>query len=70
MKIYDAEQREMMRITSLSRDGSELIIRGMIFGSMPLTARLHPEDARAAFKLMGFKTFWFLLTLPFRRSRS
>jgi len=69
MKIFDADDREMMRITSLSREGSELVIHGMIFGSMPLTAKLRPEEARAAFKLMDFRTAWFLLTLLFRRRR-
>jgi hypothetical protein len=69
MKILDAENREMMRITSLSRQGSELVIQGMIFGSMPLTAKLRPEEARAAFRLMDFRTAWFLFTLLFRRHR-
>jgi hypothetical protein len=69
MKLFDIDDREMIRITSLSRDGSELVINGMIFGSMPLTAKLRPEEARAAFRLMDFRTRWFLLTLLFRRHR-
>jgi hypothetical protein len=70
MKIFDVDNREMMHITSLTRDGSDLMINGVIFGSMPLTARLRPEEARAAFRLMGVKTLWFLMTLPFRNWRS
>jgi hypothetical protein len=69
MKIYDSDNREMMRITSIARDGSELVIKGEIFGTMPLTAKLRPEDARAAFALLDRKTILFLLTLLFRRKR-
>ena len=67
MKIYGADNREMMNITSLERDGAQLVIRGKIFGAMPLTARLRPEEARAAFKLLNLRTALFLLTLIFRR---
>jgi hypothetical protein len=67
MKIYGSDDRPLMDITSLERDGSTLVIRGMIFGAMPLVARLRPEDARAAFRLMSLRTLLFLLTLPFRR---
>jgi hypothetical protein len=67
MKIYGSDNREMINVTSLARDGSELVIKGVIFGAMPLTARLRPEEARAALKLMSFRTVLFALTLPFRR---
>ena len=67
MKIYGADNREMMNITSLERDGGELVIRGKIFGAMPLTAKLRPEEARAALKLLNLRTAWFVLTLFFRR---
>jgi hypothetical protein len=69
MKIYGSDNREMMSVTSLARDGSELVIKGKIFGAMPLTAKLRPEEARAAFKLLDLRTAWFLLTLVFRRAR-
>jgi hypothetical protein len=67
MKIYGADNREMMNITALERDGGELVIRGKIFGAMPLTAKLRPEEARAALKLLNFRTALFLLTICFRR---
>lgn len=67
MKIYGADDREMMDVTSLERDGSQLVIRGKIFGAMPLTARVRPEEARAALKLLNLRTALFLLTLFFRR---
>jgi hypothetical protein len=67
MKIYGGDNREMMNITSLERDGNQLVIRGKIFGAMPLTAKLRPEEARAALKLLDLRTALFLLTLFFRR---
>jgi len=70
MKIYGADNREMMNITALEREGGELLIRGKIFGTMPLTAKLRPEEARAAFKLLNLRTALFLLTLLFRRKRA
>ena len=53
MKIYGADNREMMNITSLEREGGQLVIRGKIFGAMPLTAKLRPEEARAAYTAMA-----------------
>jgi hypothetical protein len=67
MKIYGADDREMMHITALEREGGQLVIRGKIFGALPLTAKLRPEEARAAFKLLNLRTALFLLTLIFRR---
>ena len=69
MKIYGADNKEMMNITALERDGPDLVIRGKLFGTMPLTAKLRPEDARAAFRLLDLRTTLFLLTLLFRRKR-
>jgi hypothetical protein len=70
MKIFGADNKEMMNITSLERDGSALVIKGKIFGAMPLTAKLRPEEARAALKLLDFRTAVFLLTLIFRKRQS
>ncbi len=67
MKIYGADGKEMMTVSSLERDGATLVIKGKIFGTMPLTARLRPEEARKAFRLLNFRMLLFLLTLPFRR---
>jgi hypothetical protein len=67
MKIYDANNQELMAIRQFERDGNTLIIRGKIFGAMPMVAKVTPTEARAAFKLLDTKTILFLLTLLFRR---
>jgi hypothetical protein len=68
MKIYDANNTELMQVSGIERDANALVIRGKIFGAMPMVAKLTPEQARAALKLIDFRTFLFLLTLLFRRS--
>jgi hypothetical protein len=67
VKLQSADGGELMLITGVERDGNQLIIRGKAFGAMPLDARLGPDAARAALKLLTPGLIWFLLTLPFRR---
>jgi len=69
MKLYGADGGELMTVTAIEREGTTLVVKGKIFGTMPLTAKLKPEEARKAFALLGFGKFLFLLSLPFRRSR-
>lgn len=68
MKVYSGDNSELMEITALARDGSNLIIKGKIFGTMPMTAKLHPAEARKVIKLLDWKLVLFLLTFLFRRS--
>jgi hypothetical protein len=65
--ILDANDKELMAIRKLEREGNTLVIRGKIFGAMPMVAKLTPAEARAALTLIDFKTFLFLLTMLFRR---
>jgi len=66
MKIYDAQNKELMSVASMGRDGNSLVIKGKIFGTMPITAKLRPEEARAALRLLTPGLIFFLLTLLFR----
>jgi hypothetical protein len=67
MKIYDGQNKELMTVRKLERDGNDLVITGKIFGAMPMKARLRPEEARAALRMLSPGLVWFLLTLLFRR---
>jgi len=67
MNIYGADDKVLMSISSIEPDGSTLVVKGKIFGTMPLSAKLRPEEARAALGLMSWKTRLFLLSLLFRR---
>lgn len=68
MKLYGPDGAEIMNVTALERKGPNLIIRGRVFGAMPLSAELRPEDARQIFQLLNVKAVFCLLTLMFRRS--
>ncbi len=68
MRILDNTNKELMTVSAMERDGDTLVIRGKIFGAMPMTAKLTPQEARAALKLLSPKMVLFLLTLLFRRS--
>jgi hypothetical protein len=67
MKIYGLDNSELMQITSLEREGNSLVMRGKVFGSMPMTAKLNPQEGRNALKLVNFRLAIFLLTFLFRR---
>jgi hypothetical protein len=67
MTIVDGADKELMTVRRIEREGSNLVIRGKIFGAMPMVAKLSPKEARAALKLLDAKTIWFLLTMLFRR---
>jgi hypothetical protein len=67
MKIFGQDNSELMQVTSLEREGSALLLKGKVFGSMPMTAKLTPQEGRNALKLLNFKTVIFLLTFLFRK---
>ena len=67
MKLVGPDNSELMTVSALERDGADLVIKGKVFGAMPMTARLTPDEARAALKLLNLRTLLFILTLPFRR---
>ena len=67
MKIYSTDKSELMTISKIERKGDDLVLKGKVFGTMPMTARLTPAEARAALKLLTPKLIFFLITLPFRK---
>jgi hypothetical protein len=69
VKLYGSDDRELLEVSALRRDGDSLLLQGRILGMMPLSARLRPEEARAAWHMMDWRTRWFLFTLLFRRRR-
>lgn len=68
VKIVDAAKKELMTVSAIERDGAFLVVKGKIFGTMPMTAKLSPEEARKALRMLSPGLVWFLLTFPFRRS--
>jgi hypothetical protein len=67
MKIYGQDNSELMQVTLLERDGNALVMKGKVFGSMPMSAKLTPQEGRNALKLLNFRLVAFLLTFLFRK---
>ena len=44
MKVYDNLNKELMAVSVMARDGDVQVIMGKIFGTMPMTAELRPEE--------------------------
>jgi hypothetical protein len=68
MKLYGTDQRELMTVTRIERDGNQLVIKGKVFGTMPMTATLTPANVREGLRLLRLSGVLFLLTMPFRGS--
>lgn len=66
MKLHGPDGGEIMKVTKLEKKGSSLVVKGQVFGAMPLSAELRPEDARAVFGLLNLRVIWCLVTLLFR----
>lgn len=67
-KIFDVNKSELMAISALERDGDILVIRGKIYGAMPMAAHLRPEEVRHLLGLLKPSILLFLLTMPFRKA--
>ncbi len=67
MKLFSPDKSELMDVSAIERDGDDLVIKGKVFGAMPMTAKLRPAEARKALKLVNLKLILFILTLPFRK---
>ena len=67
MTLYSADNSKLMEVSALEIEGNQLLIKGKIFGAMPMTAKLRPEEARNLFGLLNLKLILFLLTFPFRK---
>jgi hypothetical protein len=67
MKLYSADRSELMQVSAIERDGNDLLIRGKVFGTMPMTARLTPKEARQGLKMLSPRLILFLLSLLFRK---
>jgi hypothetical protein len=67
MKFVGPDDSELITVSAVDRDGDKLVIRGKVFGAMPITARLSPAEARQGLKLLNVRLWLFLLTFLLRR---
>lgn len=69
MKLYSADKSVLMEVAKIERKGDDLVLKGKVFGTMPMTATLTPEEAKRALKLLTPKLIAFIVSLPFRKSK-
>ena len=67
MALRSGDNTVLMEVDRIERKGSNLVIKGKVFGTMPMTAQLSPKEARNGLKLLDWRTLLFLLTLIFRK---
>jgi len=66
LTLYSTDNTKLMEIETLERSGNDLLIKGKVFGAMPMTARLTPVEARKGVRMLSFKLALFLLTFLLR----
>jgi hypothetical protein len=67
--LYGPANEDLLVIRSIERDGDSVVVKGQAYGTLPLSARLRPEQARRMFKLLKLSLLPFLLGFLFRRSK-
>lgn len=67
MRLDSADGTALMEIQAIERRGNDLMIKGKVFGTMPMTARLSPAEARRGLRLLSLRMVLFLLTFLFRK---
>lgn len=66
MQLKTTDNEALMDVQALRPEGNSLVIEGKIMGSLPVRAVLTPDQARAALRLLDWRTALFLLTILFR----
>jgi len=69
VKIFGSDNQELIAISAIERDGAELVLRGKILGTLPMSARIRPEEARRGLRMLDWRPALFVLSLPWRRRR-
>jgi len=67
MTLYSSDGAALMQINAIERRGNELLLKGKVFGTMPVTARLKPSEARKGLRMIGVRLALFVLTMLVRK---
>ena len=67
IQLLSNDNSVLMQVSAIEREGNDLLIKGKVLGTMPMTAKLSPRECRNAFKMLSLRLVLFLITLPFRR---
>lgn len=67
MKLLTSDNSELMDVSGLKTEGSNLIVVGTIMGAMPVEAVLTPTELRKAFKILTLGIVFFVIGMFFRK---
>lgn len=67
MKLYTSDDSELMEVSQLKTEDSNLIVCGTIMGAMPIEAVLTPSQLRQSLKLLNLKTIWHITKMLFKK---
>ena len=67
MVLRGSDNTVLMEVSRIERKGNDLVLKGKVFGTMPMAAQLSPAEARNGLKLLNWRTLLFVLTMLFRK---
>ncbi len=67
MILHTPDNNELMRVSRIERQGDDLVVYGVIMGSMPTKAVIHPAQLRSLFSLLNAKLLWNGFLLLFKK---
>jgi len=70
VKLYGTDKKELMTVSKIEALDGVIVIKGKVFGTMPIVAVLRPEEARAALKMVNLKIAWTMFTMFFKRTKN
>ena len=70
MKLYGTDKKELMTVNKIEALDGVVVIKGKVFGTMPIVAVLRPEEARAALQMVSWKVAWTMFAMLFKRTKT
>lgn len=67
VKLYTSDNMELMEVSGLKTEDSNLIVSGTIMGAMPVEAVMTPQELRNALKLLNFRVIWQIVKMLFKK---
>jgi hypothetical protein len=67
MKLTTVDGVELIEVNGIMRQGVNLALDIKAMGAMQMAVVLSPAEARQGLKLLNWRVFLFLISLPFRQ---
>lgn len=70
MKLHGSEGVLLMEVTSITKNGRNIHIKGKMMGQVPMTIVLGPSNLREAIKMLSGSVIWQAAKMFFMRGES